>query len=296
LSVVRPTVPSRRSRYPQIARKKRARAPKPAQASLARETATSSVAQSSGDRQPVELRPSGDAAAAPGFWPIAAICVTACAGLLINQYGGSEQTFALLFPPRYIDPYWVLRVKAWWVGSILIGFVALPGLVMAVLPGARVRDCNLGFRGFRDHFWVYVGLYGAVLPLVWIVSLSPSFTAFYPMYGQAGRSWADLLMWEGMYAGQFIALEFFFRGFLVGGLGRHMGIFAVPVAVLPYMMLHFSKLLPEAAASVVAGLVLGYLAWKTKSIWGGVCVHCAVAMTMDLLALAHKGELPWLHG
>jgi membrane protease YdiL (CAAX protease family) len=139
-------------------------------------------------------------------------------------------------------------------------------------------------------------LYGAVLPLIWIVSLSPSFTAFYPMYGQAGRSWADLLMWEGMYAGQFIALEFFFRGFLVGGLGRHMGIFAVPVAVLPYMMLHFSKLLPEAAASVVAGLVLGYLAWKTKSIWGGVCVHCAVAMTMDLLALAHKGDLPWLHG
>jgi len=54
--------------------------------------------------------------------------------------------------------------------------------------------------------------------------------------------------------------------------------------------------LPEAAASVVAGFVLGYLAWKTKSIWGGVCVHCAVAATMDLLALAHKGQLPWLHG
>jgi len=26
-----------------------------------------------------------------------------------------------------------------------------------------------------------------------------------------------------------------------------------------------------------------------------VCVHCAVASTMDLLALAHKGQLPWLH-
>jgi membrane protease YdiL (CAAX protease family) len=279
-----------------MSRRKRTRGRNPSQDSVARVPSTSSVAQSADDTRPVDLRPLGDASAAPGFWSIAAICVTACAGLLINQYGGSEQTFALLFPPRYIDPYWVLRVKAWWVGSILIGFVALPSLVMALLPGARLRDCNLGFRGFRDHFWVYVGLYGAVLPLVWIVSLSPSFTAFYPMYGQAGRSWPDLLMWEGMYAGQFIALEFFFRGFLVGGLARYMGIFAVPVAVLPYMMLHFSKLLPEAAASVVAGLVLGYLAWKTKSIWGGVCVHCAVAMTMDLLALAHKGEMPWVHG
>ena len=293
---MRPTVPSRRARFPQISRNKRDRRANPAPASAARVTAPFPIAQSSDDTHAVELRPLRDAAAAPGFWPAAVICVTACAGLLINQYGGSEQTFALLFPPQYIDPYWVLRVKAWWVGSILIGFVALPGLVMALLPGARVRDCNLGFRGFRDHFWVYVALYGAVLPVIWIVSLSPSFTAFYPMYGQAGRSWPDLLMWEGMYAGQFIALEFFFRGFLVGGLRRSMGFFSVPVAVLPYMMLHFSKLLPEAAASVVAGLVLGYLAWKTKSIWGGVCVHCAVAMTMDLLALAHKGELPWLHG
>jgi uncharacterized protein len=98
-----------------------------------------------------------------------------------------------------------------------------------------------------------------------------------------------------MYALQFIALEFFFRGFLVGGLGRHIGILSVPVSVIPYMMIHFVKPLPEAAGSVFAGFVLGWLAWKTKSIWGGVCVHCAVAATMDLLALSHKAQLPWLH-
>ena len=214
------------------------------------------------------------------------------------EFGGDEETYASLFPAPIhgIDPYWVLRVKAWWVGAILIGFLALPALLMRSLPGNRLRDCNLGFRGFREHFWIYVGLYAAVLPVIWIVSLSPSFYTFYPMYGNAGRSWFDLLMWEGMYAGQFVALEFFFRGFLVGGLGRYIGIFAVPVSVIPYMMIHFTKLLPEAAASVVAGFILGYLAWKTKSIWGGVCVHCAVAATMDLLALSHKGQLPWLHG
>ena len=285
---------SRRASYFQASRRKRDRRANPAHPPAAR-PATTTESQSPA-RQTLELRPLADAAGQPGFWQLAAICVTACAGLLINQYGGSEQAYMALFPPHGLDPYWVLRVKAWWVGSILIGFVGLPTLVMALLPGHRLRDCNLGFRGFREHFWVYVGLYAAVLPLIWIVSLAPSFTAFYPMYAEAGRSWADLLMWEGMYAGQFVALEFFFRGFLVGGLGRHIGIFSVPAAVLPYMMLHFSKLLPEAAASVVAGLVLGYLAWRTKSIWGGVCVHCAVATSMDLLALAHKGELPWLRG
>ena len=279
---------------PQASRKRRDRQRNPAQA----RDAGASIEQQPGNSDSTELLPLKDAAAAPGFWPIAAICVTACLGLLIMEFGGSEETYASFFPPptHGLDLYWVLRVKAWWVGSILIGFLALPALLMRCLPGNRLRDCNLGFRGFRDHFWIYVGLYGAVLPVIWIVSLSPSFYTFYPMYGQAGRSWFDLLMWEGMYAGQFVALEFFFRGFLVGGLGRHIGIFAVPVSVMPYMMIHFTKPLPEAAASVVAGFILGYLAWKTKSIWGGVCVHCAVASTMDLLALAHKGQLPWLRG
>jgi membrane protease YdiL (CAAX protease family) len=280
--------------WPQASRKKRERRPIPVQV----RDAGAGVQPDIGDATPGALSPLEDAAATPSLWPVAAICATACLGLLIMQFGGSDQTYTSLFPPARhgFDSYWVLRVKAWWVGSILIGFLALPAIVMSLLPGKRLRDCNLGFRGFREHFWIYVGLYGAVLPVIWLVSLSPTFYTFYPMYGQAGRSGFDLLLWEGMYAGQFVALEFFFRGFLVGGLGRYIGILAVPVSVMPYMMIHFTKPLPEAAASVVAGFVLGYLAWKTKSIWGGVCVHCAVAATMDLLALAHKGQLPWLHG
>jgi membrane protease YdiL (CAAX protease family) len=236
--------------------------------------------------------------AASDFWPVAAISITACISLLLLQFVATEGTYAFFFPPAggVPDTYWVLRVKVWWVAWALFSYLALPALVMSFLPGKRLRDCNLGWRGFRQHYWIYIGLYAAVLPLIWVVSLAPDFYNFYPMYGEAGRSWFDLLVWEGLYAGQFIALEFFFRGFLVGGLSRSIGIFAVPVSVMPYMMIHFTKPWPEAAASVVAGFVLGTLAWKTKSIWGGVFVHCAVAVTMDLLALSHKAQLPWLHG
>jgi len=228
---------------------------------------------------------------------MAVICFTACFGLALVQFLGSSQAYTDFFPPTpgAFDSYWVLRTKAWWIGAILIGFLIVPAIVMMLLPGGRLRDCHLSVSGFVRHVWIYVGLYFIVLPVIWLVSLTPEFTAYYPMYASAGRSWFDLLAWEGMYALQFIALEFFFRGFLVGGLGRHIGILSVPVSVIPYMMIHFVKPLPEAAGSVFAGFVLGWLAWKTKSIWGGVCVHCAVAATMDLLALSHKGQLPWLH-
>ncbi len=251
-----------------------------------------------GEPQPEPLTPVVPEERARDFWPIAAICATACLSLGIVQFVGGETAYLQFFPPsRYApDPYWVLRFKAWWVAWTLAGFLALPAAIMALWPGQRLRDCNLSWRGFREHIWIYVGLYAAVFPVIYLISWTPAFYTFYPMYGQAGRSWTDLLLWESLYAGQFIALEFFFRGFLVGGLGKHIGILAVPVSVMPYMMIHFTKPWPEASASVVAGFVLGWLAWKTKSIWGGVCVHCAVAATMDLLALSHKGQLPWIHG
>jgi len=229
-------------------------------------------------------------------WQCAAICVTACISLLIMEFVANEVVFAQFFPLRQgpADTYWVLRFKVWWVSWALVAYILLPVIVTLLLPGKRLRDCNLSWRGFRQHYWIYVVLFAAVFPVIWLVSLAPDFYNFYPMYPQAARSWFDLLAWEGLYAGQFVALEFFFRGFLVGRLSRYIGIFAVPVSVMRYMMIHFTKPLLEALASIVAGLVLGSLAWKTKSSWGGVFVHCAVAISMDLLALSHKGQLPSL--
>jgi membrane protease YdiL (CAAX protease family) len=230
------------------------------------------------------------------FWPFAAICVVASVSLGLAWFVGDQSTYVQLFPDRLRHPDWMLGFKAWWVAWTVTGFLVLPAAFMLLRRGNHIRDCNLSWSGFRDHFWIYVALFAAVFPVIYLVSWSPAFYSFYPMYPQAGRSWADLLKWEGLYAGQFIALEFFFRGFLVGGLGRYIGILSVPVSVMPYMMLHFSKPWPEAYAAIIAGLVLGWLAWKTKSIWGGVMIHCAVAVSMDLLALSHKGQLPWLHG
>jgi membrane protease YdiL (CAAX protease family) len=210
---------------------------------------------------------------------------------------GNAGTFNRLFPATAwtFDIYRVLKLKVWWVASTLVSYFILPAIVISLLPNHRFRDCNLSFSGFLQHIWIYFALFGAVLPIIWLASLTPSFYTYYPMYSQAGRSWADLLVWESLYAVQFIALEFFFRGFLVGALTRHIGILSVPVCVMPYMMIHFVKPWPEVVGAVVAGLVLGALAWKTKSIWGGVCVHTAVACTMDLLALGHIGHRPWLH-
>ena len=48
----------------------------------------------------------------------------------------------------------------------------------------------------------------------------------------------------------------------------------------------------EATGSILFGLFLGVLALMSRSIWGGVMVHVAVALSMDLAGLARRGEIP----
>ena len=60
--------------------------------------------------------------------------------------------------------------------------------------------------------------------------------------------------------------------------------------VIPYCMIHFHKPLPEVFGAIVAGIVLGWLALETRSLWGGVLLHVAVALSMDVAALVAG---PW---
>jgi uncharacterized protein len=90
-------------------------------------------------------------------------------------------------------------------------------------------------------------------------------------------------------------LEFFFRGFLIFALARFLGSLAIFVMVIPYAMIHLSKPLPECLGAIVTGIVLGTVALRTRSIYGGVLVHSVIGFSMDFFALLAKGKLANLH-
>ena len=186
---------------------------------------------------------------------------------------------------------------SYWVGWRVGGFLLIPLLVVLLLPGERFRDYGLGTRGMMKHLWIYVVLFGIVLPAVVVVSYTPSFMYHYPFpWSRAHMAepipWRMFLAWELMYAAQFFALEFFFRGFMLSALRRSMGAYAIFAMVVPYCMIHFGKPLAETLGAFVAGLILGTLALRTRSIWCGVFIHVSVAVAMDVAALLQKGTFP----
>jgi uncharacterized protein len=188
-------------------------------------------------------------------------------------------------------PWYELVCYASWAIACAVCYVLVPLLVLRRLrPGEPLSSFGWSTAGLRGHERTYLLLFAAVLPLVAAAALRPDFLRTYPFYSLAGRSAFDFLAWEALYALQFVSLEFFFRGFLLHTLKRDLGAHAIFVAVVPYCMIHFSKPLPEALGAIVAGIVLGTLSLRTGSILGGAVLHVAVAITMDVLALAQKAR------
>ncbi|MFW6050956.1 MAG: type II CAAX prenyl endopeptidase Rce1 family protein [Myxococcota bacterium] len=236
------------------------------------------------------------------FRPAVALCLGAVL-LTLMEYFGVSITFhrvAKVLEDRSEGSlWWLLRRSrwselfgyAWWSGCRVAGYFVLPALFVKLM-GGRVRDQGLATRGFLAHAWIYVLAYLVVLGLVVAVSFTDEFSRYYPFYGKANRSWFDLVAWELLYAAQFFGLEFFFRGWWLQQLKPMMGSHAIFAMVVPYCMIHFGKPWMEALAAVVAGVVLGTLAMKTRSIWSGFLIHVSVAVSMDVAALVQTGGLP----
>jgi membrane protease YdiL (CAAX protease family) len=187
-----------------------------------------------------------------------------------------------------------LAAQLWWAVGTFVCFLVLPALVVRLAFGERLADYGLKLRGACADAWVYAAMVVVMAPLVLTASASPEFQRTYPFYRPPdGRPGPGFWCWEALYALQFVGLEFFFRGFLVHGLKHRFGAYAIPAMTVPYCMLHFTKPMPEAVGSIVAGLALGFLSLKNRSIVLGAAIHVTVALSMDLTALWRKGALGW---
>jgi membrane protease YdiL (CAAX protease family) len=231
--------------------------------------------------------------------PLCAIILT-----LQEYYGGRgyfEQVVHPLITKYDLDHHDVLRTFkyeelwgfAWWSGTRALGYVIVPFVAWKIaFPRDSLLDLGLRTKGFFHHVWIYGLFLLVVLPPMWLVSHEPDFGGYYPFYRNASRSWADFLMWEAMYFAQFFALEIFFRGFWLGVLRKSMGSGAIFAMAVPYCMIHYGKPFFEACGAIVAGIALGSLSMRTKSIYQGFLVHITVAGLMDWLALHNRKALP----
>lgn len=191
--------------------------------------------------------------------------------------------------PRHALPAPSLDAGLIWAAGCIVGYALLPALLVRLVERRPLSDVGYRLSGTLRHLPVYLGLYALMLPAVWLAARRPDFAAVYPFVPDALASRRAFVTWELAYLAQFFALEAFFRGYLLFTLERRIGRLAVFVMVVPYGMIHFHKPMLEALGAIAAGVVLGFLALRYRSFYGGALLHALVALTMDGLAARRAG-------
>jgi hypothetical protein len=139
----------------------------------------------------------------------------------------------------------------------------------------------------------YFSVLAIVLALVSISSFSAGISDFYPILNRSGLyihaeelgipKPLAVAIFETVYASDFVAVELFFRGFLIFGFAKLLGKQVILPMAACYMIFHFGKPLVETLSSFFGGYILGVFAWNTRNIWGGVILHIGTALFMEFV-------------
>ena len=192
-----------------------------------------------------------------------------------------------LLPSAYPwNHYWLIVLQL--PAKLLLLF----GLLFAcrktgLLEEGGLRSVGLTTRGFDAR--PYLLLLLLLVPMVALAATRPDFLHVYPkvknvafINGYASPVWPWKLGYELSYGLDFLSIELFFRGLLVIGLVRYAGEQAILPMAAFYCTIHFGKPLGECISSYFGGMVLGVLAYRTRSIFGGLMVHLGRAWMMEL--------------
>ncbi|MDP1878652.1 MAG: CPBP family intramembrane metalloprotease [Actinomycetota bacterium] len=193
--------------------------------------------------------------------------------------------------PRQGPDAWPhLAQLAWWAGWVIAIYVSVP-IAYARITAQPIRSYGLRLGLFRGEARIFAILLPAIVIGAYVSAGQPRFQQTYPFYRELADGTgtvAGLLTWWLMYAATFVALEFFFRGFLVSAGFRIIRWWAVPAMGAPYCLLHLDKPIPELVTSLFGGMLLGVVAVRTRSILAGVLAHVTLAIGTDAAVLLRR--------
>ncbi len=228
-------------------------------------------------------------------WQAAIVLVTSLVLVVVHWHwgrpvafrgSGLERTAVDVLGSSGAEYIGTLPYLYWGFASLALRVLVPLGIIVWVLK-QRPGDFGFRLRGIARHLPIYGLLWVAMLPLIVLASSLDSFQATYPFYDRAIEGGLQFWLYQGGYILQFVALEAFFRGYMVFGLRERFGpALAIIIMTIPYVMVHFGKPTPEVFAAIGAGLILGYVALRSRSWVPGVFLHVAVALTMDVSAIA----------
>jgi len=178
--------------------------------------------------------------------------------------------------------------------GVLYSFVS-SALLLLIVPIIIIRLFlkmplkSFGFQwGDKSVGFAIVGVLFPIIAILMLLPTSrqPDFIMEYPLFRQAGENLPALALYEISYGLYYLSWEFFFRGYMLFGLKDILGnAQSILIQTIPSTLMHIGKPDGEIFASILAGLIFGYIAIRTKSIIYVFLLHWLIGITLDIFII-----------
>ncbi|UCF06381.1 MAG: CPBP family intramembrane metalloprotease [bacterium] len=149
----------------------------------------------------------------------------------------------------------------------LVFLTALPALTITVI--LRENILNFGLKAGNCKLWIKHVVIVCIVCTGFIYAAS-RLPAVHLYYTQSKANFFNYILERIIII---FSIEFFFRGFLLFGVKKQFKEGAILIQMIPFAILHIGKPEIETIGCILSGTYLGYLAYRTNSLWPAFLIH-----------------------
>jgi len=220
-----------------------------------------------------------------GDWKVKILLLSVPVISLVYIYHGMDEAFARYFSHLSNLYYFDIYRYVYQFLAALVLFFLFPLIIIKLIFKEKLKNygLTLGDKRYGLRF-IIITIPLIVTPIIFLASHMPQVRAEYPLSKLVQDNASVFLLYEFSYVLlYYVGWEFFFRGYMLFGLREKFGdAYAILLQVIPSALLHFNKPESEFLGSIVLGIVLGYLALRTRSILYPLIIHSCIGVFTDL--------------
>jgi len=201
-----------------------------------------------------------------------------------KYYGSTSFFLETLGPllPQLEDPHFYAALYTFFASLLLMGVI--PAFVVKFVFKESLGEYGVQIGDARFGWQAFVILAPIMMIASWPSSNMSDFLAEYPLHPGAGSSPQQFAFHAFTYLFFYVGWEFFFRGFMQFGLRKSLGDWnAILVQTLASCLLHIGKPGGEIFGSIIAGIVWGIVAFRSRSLLYVLLIHWLLGVSLDFL-------------
>jgi membrane protease YdiL (CAAX protease family) len=174
------------------------------------------------------------------------------------------------------------------LNTVLAIAAVMISITVLLLILGKVDIRKFGIHPGRVKLWlpITVVFFICMVPILYWASLMPEFQKTYPMLPLAKKGVMGFIVAELSFGLFFIFWEYFFRGYMLFVLEKRTGfLIANLVQAMAFAFMHLGKPELEVYSSLVGGLIIGWLCYRSRSFLPAFLIHWGIQTTMDLFAV-----------